>query len=263
MFLLMLEPTLDNYSIKRKFLNIANDSSSVRRNHGERTMIISAANSYDVSYDNHDSLFRAGHEKGNYFIEALYEAIPTKTKVMYLLYTNIFAINHASRMMQDLWAFPSQKEANKFMDEMKDAEKLVPYSHLIKLPVRLNFIGTKWIASLHDPHYDDDRYKFVENYLATHSIGKHNDPYRYNVKLIDDKAICEMAKHAETAGLALKATEYNERVKKYRIDVIQEKLNETQQAAISGQLHHEYNNFYHHVDITRPSSGLLARNRKR
>ena len=263
MLLLMLESTLDTYSIKRKFLDIANDSSNFHRRHGSRTMIISAANGYDVSYNNQDSLFRAGNDKGNRFIEALYATIPTKAKVMYLLYTNRFTVNHTSRMLQDLWAFPSQKEANKFIDEMKEMKKWVPYSHLIKLPVKLNFVGTKWIASLHDPHYADDRYKFVENYLATHVMGKHNDPYRYNVQLMDDKAIGEMAKHAELAGLALKATEYNERVKKYRIDVIQGKLNETQQAAISGQLHHEYKNFYHHVDIIHPSSGLLVRNRKR
>lgn len=259
----MLESTLDTYSIKRKFLDIANDSSKIRCKPGDRTMIISVANSYDVSYNNHDYLFNAGNDKGHRFIEALYDTIPTKAKVMYLLYTNRFTVDHTSRMMQDLWAFPSQKEANKFMDEIKDMEKWVSYSHLIKLPVKLNFVGTKWILSLHDPHYVDDRYKFVENYLANHSIGKHNDPYRYNVKLLDDKAIYEMAKHAKTAGLALKATEYNERAKKYRIDVIQGKLNEAQQAAISGQLHHEYNNFYHHVDITHPSSGLLVRNRKR
>lgn len=261
----MLESTLDTYSIKRKFLDIASDSSNMRRKHGDRTMIISAANGYDISYNTHDYLFNAGNDKGHRFIEALYDTIPTKAKVIYLLYTNSFTVDHTSRMMQDLWAFPSQKEANKFMDELKDMEKWVPYSHLIKLPVKLNFVGTgtKWILSLHDPHYADDRYKFVENYLANHSIGKHNDPYRYNVQLLDDKAIYEMAKHAKTAGLALKATEYNERAKKYRIDVIQGKLNETQQVAISGQLHHEYNNFYHHVDITHPSSGLLVRNRKR
>lgn len=259
----MLESTLDTYSIKRNFLDISNDSSAVHRRHGERTMIISAANNYDISYNNHDSLFRAEHDTGNHFIKALYEAIPTKAKVMYLLYTNRFTVNHTSRMMQDLWAFPSQKEANKFIDEMKDMKKWAPDSHLIKLPVKLNFVGTKWIASLHDPHYADDRYKFVENYLANHSMGQHNDPYRYNVQLIDDKAIVEMAKHSELAGLALKATEYNERVKKYRIDVMQGKLTEKQQAAISEQLHHEYKNFYHHVDITRPSSGLLVRKRKR
>lgn len=259
----MLESTLETYSIKRNFLDIANDSLNVRRRHGERTMIISAANDYDVSYNNQDSLFRAGNDKGNRFIEALYETIPTKDKVIYLLYTNRFTVNHTSRMMQDLWAFPSQKEANKFIDEMTDMEKWVQNSHLIKLPVKLNFVGTKWIASLHDPHYADDRYKFVENYLANHSLSPHNDPYRYNVQLIDNKAIVEMAKHAELAGLALKATEYNERVKKYRIDVIQGKLNEKQQESISEQLHHEYKNFYHHVDITRPSSGLLVRKRKR
>lgn len=259
----MLESTLDTYSIKRKFLDIANDSSNSNRRHGDRAMIISAANDYDISYNNHDSLFRAGNDKGNRFIEALYATVPTKAKVMYLLYTNRFTVNHTSRMMQDLWVFPSQKEANKFIDEMKDMEKLVTYSHLIKLPVKLNFVGTKWIASLHDPHYADDRYKFVKNYLANHSSSKYNDPYRYNVQLIDDKAIVEIAKHAELAGLALKATEYNERVKKYRIDVIQGKLNEKQQASISEQLHHEYKNFYHHVDITRPSSGLLVRKRKR
>lgn len=261
----MLESTLDTYSIKRKFLDIASDSSNMRRKHGDRTMIISAANGYDISYNTHDYLFNAGNDKGHRFIEALYDTIPTKAKVIYLLYTNSFTVDHTSRMMQDMWAFPSQKEANKFMDELKDMEKWVPYSHLIKLPVKLNFVGTgtKWILSLHDPHYADDRYKFVENYLANHSIGKHNDPYRYNVQLLDDKAIYEMAKHAKTASLALKATEYNERAKNYRIDVIQGKLNEAQQAAISGQLHHEYNNFYHHVDITHPSSGLLVRNRKR
>ncbi len=259
----MLESTLDTYSIKRKFLDIASDSSNIRHKPGERTMIISAANGYDISYNNNDSLFRAGNDKGNRFIEALYETIPTKAKVMYLLYTNHFNVNHTSRIMQDLWAFPSQKEANKFKAEMKDMEKLVSYSHLIKLPVKLNFVGTKWIASLHDPHYADDRYKFVKNYLAHHSIGTNNDPYRYNVKLLDDKAIIEMSKHAKTAGLALKATEYNERVQKYRIDVIRGTLNETQQATLSEQLHHEYNNFYYHVDITRPASGLLIRNRKR
>ena len=259
----MLESTLDTYSIKRNFLDIANNSSNFNHQHGERTMIISAANNYDVSYNNHDSLFRAGHDKGNCFIKALYETIPTKTKVMYLLYTNIFTVNHSSRMMQDLWAFPSKKEADKFIDEMTDMEKWVTNSHLIKLPVKLNFVDTKWIASLHDPHYADDRYKFVENYLANHSLGQHNDPYRYNVQLMDDKTIYEMAKHAELAGLALKATEYNERVTKYRIDVIQGKLNETQQAAISEQLHHQYKNFYHHVDITHPLSGLLVRNHNR
>lgn len=82
-----------------------------------------------------------------------------KDHVYYLAYTNLMATQR--RYFQAFWEFDSQKEANKYLTEMKDYARDVRNSHLVNL--------TKCFKTGHqeDRYFADDIYQIIDEELST------------------------------------------------------------------------------------------------
>lgn len=152
----MIEKTLDdyNYMTKTVDLNTSNFLGSVK---GNRDMVADCTNCYQIAYANENYLFNCNHDAGRAVVRAIYNCLPKNRAVIYLLYTNTFRKTQLNRMVQDLWCFNKEKQAKKFYQEMKDQEKLVKHSHLIKLPLHPQLNAGDWSGQFVDPFYEKDK----------------------------------------------------------------------------------------------------------
>lgn len=162
----MLTHKLDDYCLNRAFLPITCNDWTGSRTH-ESDMLIGLGNCYELVYASSHFLFHCNQSHGADFIKAVYNAVPEKTRYLYLLYTNTFHGMQLGRVMQALWAFPDKKTVLKYLGEMEEMCNEASHSHLIKLPIKPDFDAPNWIDQFIDPNYSNDKLNFAMINLNT------------------------------------------------------------------------------------------------
>lgn len=249
----MIQKTLRDYSIAHAIKDDMNLNyivhGSKRSYHEECNMIISVFNDYDVSYSTSDYLFKADKTLGNRLLSSLYDNLSNQDKVVYLEYTNVYRPLQNQRVLQNIWSFPNQKTADKFMPEMVNETTWAKYTHLFKLPQKPNFDSKDWSDAFLDTYFEQERSKYTTNYLDKHNYDYMTPAERKLAQLLDVKHLStdflnSLTQHKSDLGEFERALEYNERVDKFIRSKKNPKINEKKLKLTATRLHHEYDSFF-------------------
>ena len=242
---------ISKHSIKRLFIPM--NMLTFRphqKSDGNESPIISAANSYEIAYAVNQYLFKADTELGQIFVQSIYKALPKDAKYLFVAYTNIFHPNHVGRMLQDIWVFKTRKEVDENLNDMRNSIKNIPFSHLKQLPIVVNFKMSYWINDFEDLNYFSDKFeiakvKIQEQKLTQEQKNKHT----LIVHKISPYFIKKAFSNPRTIHLGTKAVEYNERIETYLTNRQNNKYTKEEALTLAKSFHHEYTNFYYHLDL--------------
>ena len=261
----MIQKTLDNYSISH---SIKDDMSleyivhgASRGRHDESNMLISIFNDYDVSYSTGEYLFKTDKALGKRLISSLYDNLSKKNKVVYIEYSNVFRPLQNQRIMQNMWAFPNQATADKFMPQMINELTWIKHTHLFKLPEKPDFNQDSWSDGFLDTYFDQEREHYTKNYLAKHHYDYKTRADRELAELLDVKHLSNefldsLGQHKSDLGEFARALEYNERVDKFIRDRKNKKTNIKKLKLRATRLHHEYNSFFGGIETKSDTAAI-------
>lgn len=193
-----MEKTLENYSVRtREFTtnDYKHELYDKLLDNNEYELLISIFNSQAIMRNISSSLFKTNLDLGRRAIKLFEMLLTTQEKYVVIEYTNRFRIiqdEHGNgsfvgtRIAQDIWAFPSKKEAQKWMKQMKDIANEIPQTHLYAFSTIDN--SDEYMI---DPYYSDDQLNYLKTLLTPDAIKVWNEikyQTRFNalkVKLFD------------------------------------------------------------------------------
>lgn len=252
--------TLDTHSRKRDYLDYSMTIFKRTTQRGSRNMIISAANSYDMSYIATNYVFAADTERGQTFINTLYDALPESDETIYIKYSDLFRGERISRMLQEIWTFKTQKEADKYMDEMKDLASEIPFTFLKKLPAKPDFSSQKGINAFLDDHYEASKAKYFHDLIEQHAdeIKEHED-HILQVPKLSEEYLDNLAKHISNVQLITRAENYNHQVDMFMAKLANGTYSRSKALELAHRLRRDYNSFYFTYEQGHPMDGVLAK----
>lgn len=149
-----MENNIETYSLHDSIINNGNFKNN--KFALEHEMLLSKLNDYTIAYDVNEYLWRADVNRGHELIKAIYQIIPSETKHIFMLYTNISHKYHLARMTQNLWAYPNSTLVNQYLPLMLEQLTWATNSHLIELPLNPNFEHLTQNNDFNDPYYYQD-----------------------------------------------------------------------------------------------------------
>lgn len=177
-----MEKTLENYSVRtREFTtnDYKHELYDKLLDNNEYELLISIFNSQAIMRNISSSLFKTNLDLGRRAIKLFEMLLTTQEKYVVIEYTNRFRIiqdEHGNgsfvgtRIVQDIWAFPSKKEAQKWMKQMKDIANEIPQTHLYAFSTIDN--SDEYMI---DPYYSDDQLNYLKTLLTPDAIKVWNE----------------------------------------------------------------------------------------
>lgn len=177
-----MEKTLENYSVRtREFTtnDYKHELYDKLLDSNEYELLISIFNSQAIMRNISSSLFKTNLDLGRRAIKLFEMLLTTQEKYVVIEYTNRFRIiqdEHGNgsfvgtRIAQDIWAFPSKKEAQKWMKQMKDIANEIPQTHLYAFSTIDN--SDEYMI---DPYYSDDQLNYLKTLLTPDAIKVWNE----------------------------------------------------------------------------------------
>lgn len=177
-----MEKTLENYSVRtREFTtnDYKHELYDKLLDSNEYELLISIFNSQAIMRNISSSLFKTNLDLGRRAIKLFEMLLTTQEKYVVIEYTNRFRIiqdEHGNgsfvgtRITQDIWAFPSKKEAQKWMKQMKDIANEIPQTHLYAFSTIDN--SDEYMI---DPYYSDDQLNYLKTLLTPDAIKVWNE----------------------------------------------------------------------------------------
>ena len=177
-----MEKTLENYSVRtREFTtnDYKHELYDKLLDNNEYELLISIFNSQAIMRNISSSLFKTNLDLGRRAIKLFEMLLTTQEKYVVIEYTNRFRIiqdEHGNgsfvgtRIAQDIWAFPSKKEAQKWMKQMKDIANEIPQTHLYAFSTIDN--SDEYMI---DPYYSDDQLNYLKTLLTPDAIKVWNE----------------------------------------------------------------------------------------
>lgn len=177
-----MEKTLENYSVRtREFTtnDYKHELYDKLLDNNEYELLISIFNSQAIMRNISSSLFKTNLDLGRRAIKLFEMLLATQEKYVVIEYTNRFRIiqdEHGNgsfvgtRIVQDIWAFPSKKEAQKWMKQMKDIANEIPQTHLYAFSTIDN--SDEYMI---DPYYSDDQLNYLKTLLTPDAIKVWNE----------------------------------------------------------------------------------------
>lgn len=177
-----MEKTLENYSVRtREFTtnDYKHELYDKLLDNNEYELLISIFNSQAIMRNISSSLFKTNLDLGRRAIKLFEMLLTTQEKYIVIEYTNRFRIiqdEHGNgsfvgtRIAQDIWAFPSKKEAQKWMKQMKDIANEIPQTHLYAFSTIDN--SDEYMI---DPYYSDDQLNYLKTLLTPDAIKVWNE----------------------------------------------------------------------------------------
>lgn len=177
-----MEETLENYSVRtREFTtnDYKHELYDKLLDNNEYELLISIFNSQAIMRNISSSLFKTNLDLGRRAIKLFEMLLTTQEKYVVIEYTNRFRIiqdEHGNgsfvgtRIAQDIWAFPSKKEAQKWMKQMKDIANEIPQTHLYAFSTIDN--SDEYMI---DPYYSDDQLNYLKTLLTPDAIKVWNE----------------------------------------------------------------------------------------
>lgn len=177
-----MEKTLENYSVRtREFTtnDYKHELYDKLLDNNEYELLISIFNSQAIMRNISSSLFKTNLDLGRRAIKLFEMLLTAQEKYVVIEYTNRFRIiqdEHGNgsfvgtRIAQNIWAFPSKKEAQKWMKQMKDIANEIPQTHLYAFSTIDN--SDEYMI---DPYYSDDQLNHLKTLLTPDAIKVWNE----------------------------------------------------------------------------------------
>lgn len=172
-----MEKTLENYSIRTRVFttnDYKHELYDKLLDSNEYELLISIFNSQAIMRNISNSLFKTNLDLGKRAIKLFEMLLTTQEKYIVVEYTNCFRIvqdEHGNetfvgtRVTQDIWAFSSKKEAQKWMKEMQDIANEIPQTHLYAFSTIDN--SDEYMI---DQYYSDDQLHYLKTFLTPEVI---------------------------------------------------------------------------------------------